>query len=171
MPSLEIISVYIWDILISLCNLLILFLILKKFLFAPVKRTLAKRQAAIDGQYDEAAEAKRKALADRSEWAEKLEHADEEAEEKIRSAAVAAERRGETILAEAREKADGIVRQAQTEAKREQEKASAAIREEIADISAELAGKLLEREVNEADHRRLVDSFIQEIGENHDGNK
>ena len=42
MQSLEVISVNIWHILISLCNLLILFLIVKRFLFKPVKKALEK---------------------------------------------------------------------------------------------------------------------------------
>ena len=55
--SMEVISVNIWLILISLCNLLILFLILKKFLFKPVTKTLDERKKAIDADYAAAAEA------------------------------------------------------------------------------------------------------------------
>ena len=51
MQNLEVISVNIWHILISLCNLLILFLILKKFLYAPVKKVMAQRRASIDESY------------------------------------------------------------------------------------------------------------------------
>ena len=40
MPSLDVISINLWQILISLCNLLILFLILKKFLYKPVRRVM-----------------------------------------------------------------------------------------------------------------------------------
>ena len=45
MPTLDVISVNIWSILISLCNLLILFFIIKKFLYKPVRKMLAERQA------------------------------------------------------------------------------------------------------------------------------
>ena len=45
MPTLDVVSVNIWQILISLANLVIIFLIVKKFLFAPVQRMLAERQA------------------------------------------------------------------------------------------------------------------------------
>jgi len=43
MPTLDVISVNIWSILISLCNLLILFFIIKKFLYKPVRKMLAER--------------------------------------------------------------------------------------------------------------------------------
>ena len=42
MQSLDVISVNIWQIVISLANLALLFLLLKKFLYQPVKRMLAK---------------------------------------------------------------------------------------------------------------------------------
>ena len=43
MQTLDIISVNIWQIIISLSNLVILFLLVKKFLFKPVKSMIAKR--------------------------------------------------------------------------------------------------------------------------------
>lgn len=57
MPELEIISINIWDSLISVCNLLLIFLILKKFLYKPVKKMMAQRQASVDEQYANAEKA------------------------------------------------------------------------------------------------------------------
>ena len=62
MQSLEVISANIWQIIISLCNLVILFLLLKKFLYKPVREMLAKRKALIDGVYADADKAKSEAL-------------------------------------------------------------------------------------------------------------
>ena len=59
----------------------------------------------------------------------------------------------------------GILRQAESEAQLEREKATASIKGEIASVSAELAEKLLEREVNPADHTRLIESFLDEVGD------
>ena len=42
--TLDVISVNLWQIIISLCNLLIMFWILKKFLFRPVQNIIAQRQ-------------------------------------------------------------------------------------------------------------------------------
>ena len=44
MQNLDIISINIWQVVISLANLVILFLILKKFLFEPVKKIKAQRE-------------------------------------------------------------------------------------------------------------------------------
>ena len=59
MQTLDIISVNIWQILISLCNLLIIFLVVKKFLFGPIQSVMEKRQAEIDEHYKTAEEAEK----------------------------------------------------------------------------------------------------------------
>lgn len=165
MQSLEVISVQIWDILISLANLLIIFLLFKKFLFKPVRRILDKRKGTIDEQYTAAEEAKQSALADKEAYETKLKSVKDEADEMIKSAAATADRRSAKIIDDAKEKADGIIRQAHSEVELEKKKAADEIRNEIADVSALLTEKVLEREINEADHREFIDSFIKGIGE------
>ena len=113
MQSLEVISFNLWQMLISLANLVILFWILKRFLFKPVKKVLAHRQAELDSQYAAAGEAQQKAMQDQQQWAEKLRGAQDEADALLKSAADDARSRGERIVAEARSKADGMIRQAE----------------------------------------------------------
>ena len=165
MQTLEIISVNLWQMLISLCNLLVLFLIIKKFLFKPVQNVMAKRQAEIDEHYKTAEEAEKHALLAKEEFDKKLLSADEEAASILKEATVRADRRGEKIIEEAKEKADVIVRGAQAEAALERKKAKEGIKQEIVDVSACLSEKILEREIKQADHKKLIDSFISEIGE------
>ena len=163
--SLEIISINIWHIVIALCNLLILYLMLKKFLYKPVKKVLADRQAAIDSRYDEADKAKSEALQSKAEWEERMAAADEEAAGIISSAVESANRQSSAILGETKEKADRMISRARAEADAERRKAEDDIKDRIADVSAAIAGKLLEREISAADHSDLIDSFISEIGE------
>ena len=165
MQSLDIISINIWHIVIALCNLLILYLMLKKFLYKPVKKVLADRQAAIDSRYDEADKAKSEALQSKAEWEERMAAADEEAAGIISSAVESANRQSSAILGETKEKADRMISRARAEADAERRKAEDDIRDRIADVSAAIAGKLLEREISAADHSDLIDSFISEIGE------
>lgn len=165
MQSLDIISVNLWQILISLVNLLLLFLIIKKFLYKPVKAILAKRKAEIDEDYAAAKEAQLAAEESRRVWEEKKLTADAEAEAILQTATEKAKRRSETLVAEAREKADGILRVAQSEAELERRKAADDIKREIVEVSGALTEKMLEREINTEDHRALIDSFIEEIGD------
>lgn len=163
--TLEVISVNIWQILISLANLLLIFLILKKLLWKPVQKVMEERKAMVDKQFADAADAQAEAEADKAQWAEKLATADEEAAARIAEADETARRHGDRVIADAKEKAEGIIRQAEAEAELERQKATASMREEIADLSTVLAEKMLEREINADDHRAMIASFLDEVGD------
>ena len=165
MQALDVISINVWDILISLCNLGILFWAVKKFLYKPVKNMLAAREEAIAAQYRAADEAEKAAKADQALYAEKLSGAQDEVDAMLEQAAVNAGRRGDRIVADAQSKAEGIIRQAQTEAEMEKKKAQATIRREITDVSAALTEKLLGREMKGDDHRAMINSFLDGIGD------
>ncbi len=163
--TLDIISVNIWQIIISLCNLTIIFLILKKFLFKPVMGVLEKRRADIEGDYNAADVARRAALASKTEYEEKLSHAEQEASELRKSASDDAKRHGAKIIAEAKDRADDMISKAEAQIELERKKAEADMKREIADVSARLAEKLIGRELDEGVHRDLIDSFIDEMGD------
>ena len=171
MQSLDIISVNLWQILFALSNLVIIFLIVKKFLFKPVNNMLAKRQAELDERYNAADEAKANALRDENYWKEKMQSADFEAESIIKNAADTAGRRSNKIITDAKNEADGIIRQARSEAELERKKAIDGIKKEIVDVSAALAEKMLSREINVDDHRSIIDSVIENIGDDNDSNE
>ena len=74
----------------------------------------------------------------------------------------------DAIVSKAKETADSIVRQAENQAELEIKKAEDEIKKEIVEVSAALANKLLEREINADDHKNLIDSFIEKIGDDND---
>ncbi len=165
MQSLDVISINIWQIIISLCNLLIIYLILRKFLYAPVRKMLDEREQAVGRQYADAEQAKTAAEADRAALEERLQGARAEADAIVKTAADTAARQGEQLVAAAQEKADRIVRQAEADAELERQKAQSSVKQEIVDISALMAERLLQREITPADHRAMIDGFIDGIGE------
>ena len=165
MQTLDIISVNIWNTVISLCNLLIIFIVVKKFLFAPVKKVLDARREKIDSDYADAKKAMDEANAARTEYEAKLETARDTADGIIKDATGNANRRADDIVAEAKQKAAVIIKHAEADAELELKKAQSAIRHEIADVSVEISQKLLEREINRDDHKQLIDSFIENLGD------
>lgn len=171
MQNLGIISVNLWQILISLANLTILFFLLKKFLYKPVTKMLEARRAEIDSQYSDAETAKQSAEAKDAELTERLSNAKAEAESIVKQAASDAQNRGDKIIEEAKATADGIIRQAETEAELEKKRAEAAIKTQIIDVSTALTEKMLEREINADDHKALIDDFIDKIGDNDDSDR
>ena len=76
-----------------------------------------------------------------------------------------ARRHGDRVIVDARVKADSIVRQAEQAAELERKKATEGIKREIVDVSAALAEKMLERELNAADHEKMIQSFLDEMGD------
>ncbi len=165
MQSLDIISVNFWQILVSLCNLLILFFVIKKFLFAPVEKMLSARQAEIDKQYDKADEALSSAKHMENEWSEKMTSADNDADKIIKAASENADRQSRAIIDGAKSEASAIIDRAKLSAELEIKNAQDGIKREIVDVSTAISEKILEREINEDDHKALIDSFISEIGD------
>lgn len=163
MNNLDIISINIWQILISLCNLVILFLIFKKFLFKPVKDIIAKREGEIMAEYDKASEAKEEAEALKADWDKKMETAADKADEIIKDAVDKADRRSEVMLYETREKAEAIIKKAKADADRDLRDAKETIRHEIVEVSTALSEQIIGREINMEDHKDLIDSFIDNI--------
>lgn len=168
MQSLEIISINIWHVLISLCNLLLIFLLLRHFLYRPVKRVLADRQAKLDAQYSAAAEAERTAEEKKQQWDARMALAEQEAEAILRDAAENAAQSARAIVEESRAQSERILEQAKADAALTQEKAQASMRREVMEVSVALSEKMLGREINTEDHHALIDSFITEIGDDND---
>lgn len=163
--TLDIISVNIWQILISLCNLLILFLVIKKFLFAPVNRIFEARRADIDKTYAEAEDAKTAAESARTAYEEKLSAAREEGGAILRDAKARAERLSENIVTEARTEADVIRARAEADIEQEKKKAKSELHDEISALSVELAGKILQKEIDGDAQHELIEGFLADLGD------
>ena len=165
MQNLDVISVNIWAILASLANLLILTLIVKRFLFKPVKKIVDARRAAIDNDYAQAQAARDQAEESRQNYEAAMAAAKQTSDQIIADATRTAEYRSNEIISEAREKATEIRRQAEADAVLERRKAEDDMKHEIAEVSTQLTGKLLQREINEDDHKKLIDSFLSDLGD------
>ena len=98
METLDVVSVNIWQILISLINLVLMFLIIKHFFYKKVKNMLDTRQREVDERYEQADQAKAKALADKQRYEEKLSEAKQEADGIIQSAVSTADFRQKEIV-------------------------------------------------------------------------
>ena len=171
MQNLDIISVNLWQILISLANLTILFLLIKKFLYKPVLKMLDARRNEIDKDYSDAAAAKQSAEESQAELTNRLANAKAEADNIVKVAADTAKIRGDKIVEEARTTADGIIRQAEIDAELERKRVNENIKAQIIDVSTALAEKMIEREINADDHKALIDEFINNIGEDDDSDR
>ena len=165
MQSLEIISVNIWSILVSLANLLIMFLILKRFLFKPVQKMMAARKQQVDQIYQDAKENRDSAINMKQEYEARLATAREEADGLVRNAVQTAQRKGDAIVAEANSQASHLKQKAEQEIAQEKKQMLQDVRGEISDIAVSIASKVVEREVKKHDYDGFVDEFIKNVGE------
>lgn len=165
MQSLEIISVNIWSILVSLANLLIMFLILKRFLFKPVQKMMAARKQQVDQIYQDAKENRDSAINMKQEYEARLAAAREEADGLVRNAVQTAQRKGYAIVAEANSQASHLKQKAEQEIAQEKKQMLQDVRGEISDIAVSIASKVVEREVKKQDYDGFVDEFIKNVGE------
>lgn len=152
-------------IILTLANTLILFLVLKHFLFDKVNKVIDDRQNEIAESYKNADEAQRKAESLAAEYDEKIGQAKEEGAEIVRAATVKAQTRSDEIIAEARAEAKGIVDNANDEIEREKKIAVNQIKDEITEIAISAASAVAEKEISAADNERLIESFINSVGE------
>ena len=163
MGNLELISLNVWHIVASIANLLLLMLILKKFLWKPVKKVLAERQNQVDEIYRTAEKAAEAAELDKALYSEKLAGARAEAESIVKAATARADRQSDEIIEAANKKAADTIRKAEAELEQEKKKAMNDLKNEISDISVAIASGIVDREINADDHKELIDSFIDKL--------
>ncbi len=161
----NIVGVNPWTALFTLCNMVITFLILRKFLFHPVKRMIDDRQKEIDGLYADAGRSKEEAQALEAEYRHRLDQAKAERDTLLQDAASRAQKREQELLAAAAADAAAMRERAEAEIAQERKKALNEAKNEISGIAMEIASKVVEREIHAEDHRHLVEAFIEKIGE------
>ena len=107
------VGVNFWTMIFAWCNLLVLYLFLRKLLFKPVKNMIDSRQQEIDGMYAEAEKNRADAAAMKADYEEKLNRANEESEEILKKAVRRAQLREEEILHDANDKAARVMKRAE----------------------------------------------------------
>ena len=159
------VGVNFWTALFVLLNTLIIFFVAKKFLFGPVMKIIADRQQQIDDMYTQAGTARDNAEKLQTEYEEKLSQAAATSERLVKEATVRAQNREDEILREANQRADAIRAKAAADIAQEKKKALNDAKDEISEIALAIAGKVVGRELDAQDQAKLVDSFIEELGE------
>jgi F-type H+-transporting ATPase subunit b len=162
---LEFISIDAWTIIFQICNLLILLLLVRKFLWKRVMAVLEARQQEIDGIYDAAGRDRKEAAQMKEDYTLRMSNARDEADKLVKNAVDTAHNRGDTIVNEAKAEAAHIKQKAAQDIEQEKRKAYSELMGEISGMAADIAGRMVEREINEKDHRELVEQFIKSAGE------
>lgn len=154
-----------WTLLFQIINTLVLFLLLRHFLFVPVKEMIEKRQNMITDQLDDAEAKNVDAENLIAEYDEKLSHIEEKGRQMTREAALKAEARASEIIKDAEKDAELIKKRAEKEIEREKLKAVNELKEDIVSLSLLAASKVLEKDIDQNQHKTLINQFLDEVGD------
>lgn len=150
-----------WNILFNIINILILYFLMKRFLFKPVNEILAKRQAEADSLFAQADEKDAKAQECRERYEALLLDARSEKDKIVSDARKEAASEYSRILDEARGKAEGMVEKAQKDAKKEKQAILQQADSEIKDMVLLAAAKVAGAADDKENDRELYDRFLE----------
>lgn len=151
-----------WNILWTVINLIIFYVLMRAFLFKPIKKTLDKRKELIDKQFSDADEVQKQADEMKAQYEQELDSVEDEKKKIIVDARNSAKAEYNKIIDRAQNDADKIKADAKKAADFETEKARRAVKEEIAALAMETAEKVVGRNVNAQTDSDLYDKFLSE---------
>lgn len=159
------IGVNFWTALFVLLNTLAIYFVAKKYLFVPVKNMIDSRQKEIDTMYDEAGAVRAEAQALQNEYKEKLAAAQQTSDRMVKEAVARGQSRQEEIISQANAEARAILDKAAADIAQEKKKALNDAKNEISEMAMAIAEKVVGRELTNVDQAKLVDEFIEELGD------
>jgi F-type H+-transporting ATPase subunit b len=143
---------------------IILVLFVAKFVFPFIRNSIDTRRQEIVDTLEQIAADRHAMEATRADYERRLAGIEAEARERITGAVKQAQEEAAAILAAARQDAVHQRERALADIDQERKKAVAEIRAQMADMAVIAAGKILEREINPAVHRELINDFISDVG-------
>jgi F-type H+-transporting ATPase subunit b len=154
-----------YELLFQLINTLLVYLLLKKLLFKPVTEFMSKRAAEVENNLSMGEKAKIEGEEYKKQYESKIELAKQESQEIIKQATTRAEQKSEEIVSDAKSEASRLIERAQGEIVRERQKVMHELKNDISSIALLAASKVIEQDLDEAKHEKLINDFIKEVGE------
>ena len=149
-----------WRILEAAVNVLILFVILRIFLFKPVNKIMNERTRSVQDDIDSAKKAREDAEELKEQYENTISEAKEEAKNIIMKAHEDAESERAAIIKKSHEEAEQLVAEADKTIENERKRIIRQAQSEIADLAIEAASKIVGANVDDEKNRRLVDEFL-----------
>ncbi|MCR5600448.1 MAG: F0F1 ATP synthase subunit B [Ruminococcus sp.] len=151
-----------WSIFEAVANVLILFVLLRIFLFKPINKMKAERTQTIQDNLDSAEKAKAEAEELRQQYEDSISVAKEKANAIIMKAHEDAESERSAIIKKSQEEAEKIVSDADKTIENERKRVLRQAQSEIADLAIEAASRIVGENLDDEKNRRLVDQFLSD---------
>lgn len=150
-------------IVVEMVGFVLLLLLLKRFLWAPVTEYLEQRKQEIAQTYEKVEQTRQEMERLRAEYEQRLANIEAEARAQIQQAVKEAQEVREHILAEARQQAEKMVRDAEETIRYERQKALAEMRAQVVELTLLAAGRILQESIDDARHRKMAEDFINQV--------
>jgi F-type H+-transporting ATPase subunit b len=144
-------------------SFVLLFIVIWRYAWPRMNAMLDERRARIQGQLEEAENIRHEAEELRRRYQEQLKDARTTANEIVDQARADAERVREQKIREAEEEAQAVRQRARDDAEAERSRLVQQLRTQVAALSVDLAGRIVHRELDEEQHRTLVDEYIDQL--------
>ncbi|CUX32243.1 F0F1 ATP synthase subunit B [Clostridium sp. C105KSO13] len=156
------------SLLFTIINLVVFYLLLKKFLIKPVTNIMEKREKLIADGLNNASAAQEEAAQMKREYTTALSGAKEESVKIVEKAQVQAKAEYDRIVAEADEKAGSLLDSAKSNIQLEQEQTKKALQSEIAGLAMAAAAKLVSEKTENQGNQGIYNQFLEEAGDTHE---
>ena len=153
------------NLLWTVVDVLILYVLLRKFLFKPIQNVLDQRQKTIEADIAAAKTSKTEAAAALTTAQDKLRNVDNEAAARREAYEKQAEKEKEQLLQDAQRQADAIVAEGKAAAEAEHARRLRDANAETSALARDMCEKLLARNLTQQDDARLLDDLLQKAGD------
>ena len=157
------------NLVFTIINLLILYLLMKKFLFGPVLNVIEKRKNLIEQQFANARESEERAHTLEAKYEEALKSAKEESFRIVDQAKTEANVQAQKIVEDANVQAAQLLTKANKSIRAQQENAMREMEGKVAELAMDAASKILGEKNSTQHDLSLYDQFIKEAGDFDDG--
>lgn len=155
-------DVDIWNFIWSAINIVLLFILLKIFLFKPINKIMDERTKSIQNAIDNAAKTREEAEELKQQYEDSISEAKAEADRIIMKAHEDAETEKAAMMKKSQEEADQIVSAAGKTIENERRRVLQEAQTQIADLAIEAASRIIGENLDDEKNRRLVDEFLSE---------
>ena len=145
-------------------NIVVLFLLLRTFLYQPVRKFMRDREAKFAQEREQIDESRTEADTLKAQYELSMKNAKLEAEKLAEAKLRSAEHEAEDLRKKAKQDAQLLLTDAMAQAATERDGMLTELKSHTAELAVDIAAKILEREVKPEDHQRVIDSFFDKVG-------
>ena len=159
------------NLVFTIINLLVLYLLMKKFLFGPIIKVMDERKAMIDQQFAGAKEQEDQAKALKEQYEGALKSAREESFQIMEQARKEAKAQADKTVEDTQAKVSAMLVKAQEDINTERENAMRQMKDDVASLAMEAAGKIIGKNSGADQDLSLYDQFIEKAGDPDDSDR